>query len=64
MSADIVNLRHFRKQKARQEKETQAERNRAAFGRTGAEKNLTRLLNEKAEKTLDQGKLEKPGKDD
>ncbi|WP_107675760.1 DUF4169 family protein [Agrobacterium sp. LAD9] len=60
MAADIVNLRQFRKQKARSEKEKQAEQNRLSFGRAKAEKNLTSALNEKAEKALDQGRLEKP----
>ena len=60
MSGDVVNLRQFRKQKARSEKEKAAEANRLQFGRTKAEKNLTRALNEKAEKSLDQGKLDKP----
>lgn len=59
MAADIVNLRQFRKQKARSEKEKQAEQNRLSFGRAKAEKNLTSALNEKAEKALDQGRLEK-----
>ncbi len=59
MAADIVNLRQFRKQKARSEKEKQAEQNRLSFGRTKAEKNFTSALNEKAEKALDQGRLEK-----
>ncbi|MFK3776804.1 DUF4169 family protein [Agrobacterium sp. NPDC089420] len=59
MAADIVNLRQFRKQKARGEKERQAEQNRLTFGRTKAEKNLTAALNEKADKALDQGRLEK-----
>ncbi|AYM11216.1 DUF4169 family protein [Agrobacterium sp. CG160-95] len=59
MAADIVNLRQFRKQKARSEKEIQADQNRLYFGRTKAEKNLTSALNEKAEKALDQGRLEK-----
>jgi DNA-binding TFAR19-related protein (PDSD5 family) len=63
MSGDVVNLRQFRKQKARSEKETKAEQNRAAFGRTKAEKTLTRALNEKAKKTLDQGRLERPEED-
>lgn len=61
MAADIVNLRQFRKQKARSEKEKQAEQNRLAFGRTKTEKNLTAALNEKAERALDQGRLEKNG---
>ncbi|MCZ7857024.1 MULTISPECIES: DUF4169 family protein [Agrobacterium] len=59
MTADIVNLRQFRKQKARSEKEKQAEQNRLSFGRTKTEKNLTSALNEKAERALDQGRLEK-----
>ncbi|AOF89937.1 DUF4169 family protein [Sinorhizobium sp. RAC02] len=63
MSGDVVNLRQFRKQKARSEKETQAEQNRVAFGRTKAEKTLTRALNEKAQKTLDQARLERPNED-
>jgi hypothetical protein len=63
MSADVVNLRQFRKQKARSEKEKQADQNRITFGRTKAEKNLTSALNDKAEKTLDQGRIEKPQDD-
>jgi hypothetical protein len=60
MAADIVNLRQFRKTKVRAEKDISAEQNRLLFGRTKAEKELTRARNEKAEKTLDQGRLEKP----
>lgn len=56
MSGDIVNLRQFRKQKTRADKETAAEQNRITFGRTKAEKSLTAKLNEKAEKSLDQGR--------
>ncbi|GAA3111822.1 DUF4169 family protein [Rhizobium viscosum] len=59
MSAEIVNLRQFRKKQARSEKEMQAEQNRVSHGRTKAEKQLTKALNEKAEKALDQGRLEK-----
>jgi hypothetical protein len=62
MSADVVNLRQFRKAKARSDKEQAAEQNRILFGRTKAEKNLTRALNDKADKALDQGRLE--GADD
>jgi len=58
MGGDVVNLRQFRKQKARSDKEKQAEQKRLTFGRTKAEKTLTRALNDKAEKTLDQGRLE------
>lgn len=60
MSADVVNLRQFRKAKARTEKEAKAEQNRISFGRTKAEKQLTDALNRKAEKTLDQGRLDRP----
>ncbi len=49
MSGDVVNLRQFRKVKARSEKEKQAEQNRISFGRTKSEKSLTKALNEKAE---------------
>ena len=63
MSAEIVNLRQFRKQQARSEKEKQAEQNRISFGRTRDEKKLTTARNEKAKKTLDQGRLEKDGED-
>ena len=60
MSADVVNLRQFRKAKARTEKEAKAEQNRISFGRTKAEKQLTDALNKKAEKTFDQGRLDRP----
>jgi DNA-directed RNA polymerase subunit K/omega len=60
---DVVNLRQFRKTKARSEKEKQAEQNRLSHGRTKTEKNLTTALNEKAEKKLDQGQLERSQKD-
>lgn len=59
MTGDIVNLRQFRKQKIRSEKEKQAEQNRLTFGRTKSEKNLISALNDKASRTLDQGKLDK-----
>jgi hypothetical protein len=64
MSAEIVNLRQFRKAKERREKEKEAEQNRLTFGRTKADKSLTKARNDKAEKGLEQGHLEKPGKDD
>lgn len=60
MSADVVNLRQFRKAKARTQKEKQADQNRLTFGRTKAEKSLTDALRQKAEKTLDAGHIEKP----
>lgn len=60
MAADIINLRQARKAKARVEKDKTAEQNRITFGRTKAEKQLTKALNEKAERRLDQGKLNRP----
>ncbi|HEX2553689.1 MAG TPA: DUF4169 family protein [Microvirga sp.] len=51
--ADIVNLRQARKRKQRAEKESQAEANRAAFGRA----KVDRLLSE-ARKDLDARRLE------
>lgn len=59
MAADVLNLRQFRKRAERAEKEKTAEQNRIAHGRTKAEKSLTKALNEKAAKLLDQGRLEK-----
>lgn len=57
MTGEIVNLRQARKAKTRAEKEKQAEQNRLTFGRNKAEKSLTRALNEKADRLLDQGRL-------
>lgn len=61
MTGDVVNLKQFRKRKARDEKETRAEQNRISFGRTKAEKNLTRALNEKAMRSHEAGKRETTG---
>ncbi|SIQ19729.1 protein of unknown function [Rhizobium sp. RU20A] len=58
MAAEIINLRMARKQKARADKERAADANRAAHGRTKAEKTLTRALKDQADKRLDQGRLE------
>lgn len=58
MTGDVVNLRQFRKGKARDEKEKRAEQNRITFGRTKAEKNLTKALNEKASRSHEAGKRE------
>ncbi|MBC2804670.1 DUF4169 family protein [Rhizobium ruizarguesonis] len=58
MSAEIINLRQFRKKQARSEKEQQAEQNRISFGRTKSEKQLTRSLNDKADKAHRDGRIE------
>ncbi|MEJ5019799.1 DUF4169 family protein [Ochrobactrum vermis] len=57
--SDIVNLRQFKKQKARTEKEKQADQNRLLFGRTKIEKAFVRTEIAKAEGFLDQHRLEK-----
>ncbi|MEZ0170059.1 DUF4169 family protein [Microvirga sp. TS319] len=54
--AEIINLRQARKQKARAEKEARAEQNRIAFGRTKAERELTRAERELAERRIDSHK--------
>ncbi|MEJ8311448.1 DUF4169 family protein [Agrobacterium larrymoorei] len=59
MTGDVVNLRQFRKQKARSDKDKQAEQNRLSFGRTKSEKSLTAALNDKAKRRLDQGRLDR-----
>ncbi|KQV82910.1 DUF4169 family protein [Rhizobium sp. Root1220] len=64
MSAEIVNLRQFKKKQLRSEKEKQAEQNRVSFGRTKVEKNLTKALNEKAERSHDQGRIDKRDDDE
>ena len=56
--AEIVNLRQARKRKARDDKDKAAEANRIAFGRTKAEKQVTRLEKARADKTLDGHKRE------
>ncbi|MBO9098837.1 MULTISPECIES: DUF4169 family protein [Rhizobium] len=63
MTAEIVNLKQFRKQQARSDKEKQAEQNRITFGRTKSEKKLTTTLNDKASKALDDGHIEQPSTD-
>ena len=58
MRAEVVNLRNFRKRKERAEKETVAEVNRAAFGRTKSEKELNKAKRTLEQKLLDEHKRE------
>lgn len=51
--AEIVNLRRARKAKARANAEADANANRVQFGRTNAEKQLTKAEKEAAERKLD-----------
>lgn len=63
--ADIVNLRQFKKQKARGEREALADQNRALHGRTKAEKARQRLTSERDEKFVDGHRRERdPEKSD
>ncbi|MCX8571329.1 MULTISPECIES: DUF4169 family protein [Hyphomicrobiales] len=61
--ADIVNLRQFKKQKARGDREAQAEQNRALHGRTKAEKQRDRLTIEQAEKFVEAHRRDRRSKD-
>ncbi|MEZ5815965.1 MAG: DUF4169 family protein [Hyphomicrobiaceae bacterium] len=60
MSAEIVNLRKARKNKARSERDHEAERNRVAFGRTKAERRLANATRELQEQQLNRAKLAEP----
>jgi hypothetical protein len=54
--AEVVNLRSFRKRKERTEKETASQVNRAAFGRTKSEKEMSKARLALEKKTLDKHK--------
>ena len=56
--AEVVNLRHARKRKARDEKEAVAQVNRASFGRTKSEKELSKAKLALEKKVLDEHKRE------
>jgi hypothetical protein len=59
--AEIINLRRARKQRARQDAETQAQQNRVSFGRNKAERRLTEAERDKAARALEGHRL--PGED-
>lgn len=50
---DVVNLKGARKAKARAQAEAKAQANRAAYGRTKAEKKSTEAEREAADRKLD-----------
>lgn len=56
--AEIVNLRTVRKAKARAVKQTETTANRAAFGRTKAEREAATAEAERRARTLDGAKRE------
>jgi hypothetical protein len=51
--AKIVNLRRARKDKARQQRENEADANRRRFGRTKAEKAADKDAQERARRDID-----------
>ena len=53
MTAEIINLRRVRKERARAVDKDAAEANRAAFGRTKAEKSMTNAEKDAAQRKLD-----------
>ncbi len=55
---DVINLRTARKAKARATAATQADANRAKFGRTKAEKQMEAAEKARVEQLLDGTKLE------
>ena len=61
MSADIVNLRRVRRQAARVEAAQTASEARALHGLTRAEREAAQAVAGKAERTLDQARLDQPG---
>lgn len=63
--SQIINLRQARKARDRQEKEKQAETNRARFGRTKAQKSKDKAVADKLQRHLDGHKLQpQTGSDD
>ncbi|MBD3679271.1 MAG: DUF4169 family protein [Rhodobacteraceae bacterium] len=59
MSGKVINLRQFRKQAARDEKRAKANANAASHGRTKGERDLQDARDAKAEKHLDQHRLDR-----
>ena len=57
---DIIKLRQARKARKREEEASAAAANRAAFGRSKAEKQLTGARADKARRDLDQRRREPP----
>lgn len=56
--SDIINLKQFKKRKARASKEMEANANRILFGRTKAEKSFDKNQSAKDERFLELNKLE------
>jgi hypothetical protein len=56
--ADIVNLKRARKDKARRERDSEADANRRRFGRTKAEKTADKDAETRARQALDARRLD------
>ena len=57
--AEIVNLRRARKDKARQQRESEADANRRRFGRTKAEKAADKGAQERTRRDIDSKKIDR-----
>ena len=57
--AEIVNLRRARKDKARRERESEADANRRRFGRTKAEKAADKHTSERIRREIDDKKIDR-----
>lgn len=57
--AEIVNLRRARKDKARRQRESEADANRRRFGRTKAEKAADKGAQERATRDIDGKKIDR-----
>ena len=57
--AEIVNLRRARKDKARRERESEADANRRRFGRTRAEKAADKDAQDRARREVDGKKIDR-----
>ena len=56
---EIVNLRRARKDKARQQRESEADANRRRFGRTKAEKSADKDAQERVRRDIDGKKIDR-----
>ena len=57
--AEIVNLRRVRKDKARQQRESEADANRRRFGRTKAEKAADKDAQDRSQREVDGKKIDR-----
>jgi hypothetical protein len=57
--AEIVNLRRARKDKARRERESEADANRRRFGRTKAAKAADKDVRERSRRDIDGKKIDR-----